>query len=262
MKYIKPVIVVLKKELRALFLSPLFYFITFLATILMGITYAVSIWNFSQTLANTMLTMLGGSSQQQNIHYVVFVPHLSLLNLIYIFVVPALAMKLISEERKNRTFDLLLTSPINSTQIVVSKFLSLVIVNFGLALVSLFYILISLRMYQFELAPSLLALFGIFLCGCSYAAMNLFASSLTDSAMISFFVGIVLNISIWLIGGLTELVDQPILKAIFDQVSLNAHLQPLIEGVVKINGLVFFASVIFIFCFLTERVIESVRWRA
>ncbi|MFN3697024.1 MAG: ABC transporter permease [Pseudobdellovibrio sp.] len=262
MNSVKPIYIVLKKELRSLFLSPLFYFITFLATILMGITYAVSVWNFSQTLANAMLTMLGGSPQQQNIHYVVFVPHLSLLNLIYIFVVPALAMKLISEERKNRTFDLLLTSPINSAQIVISKYLALFLVNLGLALVCLGYIFISAKMFKFDLTPSVLALTGIFLCGCTYAAMNLFASSLTDSALVAFFVGIVFNICIWLLGGMTELVDQPILKALLDQISLNVHLQPLIEGVVKLNGIVFFLSIIFVFCFLTERVIESVRWRA
>jgi len=258
----KLIFVILIKELKSLFLSPLFYLITFLATILMGITYSISVWNFSQTLANTMLTMMGGQTQQQNIHYVVFVPHLSLLNLIYIFVVPALSMRLISEEKKNRTFDLLLTSPVTSAQIVIGKYLSLLVVNFGLAAICLVYVFIAARMFEFNIIPTVLALIGIFLCGAAYAAMNLFASSLTESAMISFFVGIVLNIGIWIVGGLTDLMDQPILKSIFEQISLNSHLQPLIEGVVKLNGMVFFMSVVFIFCFLTERVIESVRWRA
>lgn len=258
----KPIWIILVKELRSIFYSPIFYLITFLATILMGITYAISLWNFSQTLSNAMLNMMGGQSQQQNIHYVVFVPHLSLLNLIYIFIIPALSMRLISEEKKNRTFDLLLTSPITSTQIVLGKYLSLLVVNLGLALMTLVYIFIAARMFEFSFAPTLLALFGIYACGAAYAAMNLFASSLTDSAMISFFTGIVFNIAIWVVGGLTDLVDYPTLKAVVDQISLNAHLQPLIEGVVKTSGLVFFASVIFIFCFLTERVVESVRWRA
>jgi len=258
----KLIYIIMIKELKSLFYSPLFYVITFLATILMGITYSISIWNFSQTLANSMLTMMGGQTQQQNIHYVVFVPHLSLLNLIYIFMVPALSMRLISEEKKNRTFDLLLTSPVTSLQIVMGKFLSLLVVNLGLAVMSIIYISIAARMFEFSFTPTLLALFGIFLCGAAYSAMNLFASSLTDSAMISFFTGIVLNIGIWVVGGLTDLVDSSNLKAVLDQVSLNAHLQPLIEGVLKMNGLVFFASVVFIFCFLTERVVESVRWRA
>jgi ABC-2 type transport system permease protein len=80
--------------------------------------------------------------------------------------------------------------------------------------------------------------------------------------MISFSLGIVFNISLWVLGGLSDLFDGPVTKPLFDQISLNQHLQAMIEGVLKTNGLIFFASLIFLFCFLTERLIESARWRA
>lgn len=258
----KPTLTILKKELRALFFSPLFYLIAFLATILLGITFSISMYNFAQMISNAMMTMGMASTQQQNIHYVVFLPHLSLLNLIFIFMVPALAMRLIAEERKNRTFDLLLTSPITSVQIVVGKYLSLLCVILGLSLIAFIYMIIARKMFDFAWIPAISATFGIFLVGAVYSSLSLFASSLSDNTMISFFLGIVMNISVWVFGGLSDLVDGATAKGILEQISLNVHLQALIEGVVRINGLVFFFSVIFLFCFMTERIIESTRWRA
>ncbi|MFN3455618.1 MAG: ABC transporter permease [Pseudobdellovibrio sp.] len=258
----KAILTILKKELRGLFFSPLFYFVSFLATLLLGVTYSVSVYNFSQMLSNAMMTMGLGNNQQQNIHYVVFLPHLSLLNLIFIFMVPALAMRMLAEEKKNRTFDLLLTSPVNSVQIVVSKYLALLSVIFGLCILAFIYMVAVSRAFEISWVPVVLATFGIFLVGAVYAALSLFSSSLTENTMISFFIGIVLNLAVWIVGGLSDVVDSPNLKSGLAQISLNMHLQSLVEGVVRVNGLVFFASIIFLFCFLTERIIESTRWRA
>lgn len=257
----KQIWTLLKKEFKAVYFSPLFYLIAFLATVLLGITFSISLLNFAQQISNAMMAMGLASTQQQNIHYVVFLPHLSLLNLIFIFMVPALAMRLIAEEKKNRTFDLLLTSPINSVQIIIGKYLSLLTVVFGLSIIALLYMAVARRMFEFSWAPVLLALTGIFLVGAVYSALSLFASSLTDSAVIAFFVGIVFNISIWILGGFSELADSTVLKSIFDQVSLNQHLQNMVEGLLSLNGVVFFISIIFLFCFLAERVVESARWR-
>lgn len=258
----KQILTLFKKEFKSMFYSPLFYLIGFLTAALLGITFSISILNFANQISNAMISMGLGSTQQQNIHYVVFLPHLSLLNLILMFTVPALAMRLISEEKKNRTFDLLLTSPISSVQIVVGKYLSLLAVVLGLSLIAFSYIIVAKRMFDFSWAPAVLALTGIFLVGAVYAALSLFASSLTENTMIAFFVGIVLNISVWILGGFAELADSATLKSVFDQMSLNQHLQSFVEGVLRLNGVVFFASVIFLFCFLTERVIESARWRS
>lgn len=257
----KQILTLFKKEFKSVFFSPLFYIIAFLTTSLLGITFSISILNFANQISNAMMAM-GMASQQQNIHYVVFLPHLSLLNLILMFMVPALAMRLISEEKKNRTFDLLLTSPISSVQIVVGKYLSLLAIVFGLTVLAFTYMAVARKMFDFAWAPALLALLGIFLVGAVYAALSLFASSLTDNTVIAFFVGIVFNIAVWILGGFSELAESPTMKAVFDQISLNQHLQGFVEGVLRLNGVVFFFSVIFLFCFLTERVIESARWRS
>lgn len=257
-----PFIIILKKELKALFLSPAFYVITFFITLIMGITFSIGIYNFAQLASNAMMAMAMQSTQQQNIHYVVFMPHLSVLNLVFMFLIPALCMRLVAEEKKNRTFDLLMTSPVTSLQIVLAKFFSVAFVVFILSLITLLYILLVKLFFDFSLIPTLLASLGIFLVGLVYVSLGLFSSSLTESTVLSFFMGVMFNLSLWILGALSEFVETPILKSILEQLSMNGHLQALIEGVVRTQGLVFFATIIVLFLFISDRLIEASRWRS
>lgn len=254
-------LVIFRKEFAGFFKSPLFYFLSFMMTILLSILFSISLDKFAQSSSNAML-QFGMQPQLLNIHYSVFLPHLSIINLIFIFLIPALTMKLISEEKKVRTFDLLLTSPISSFSIVMGKYLAALVTILGLIIVSFVYPVISRRVFEFVWAPTLVAGLGIFLVAAVYAAMNLFASSLTENGLIAFVLSIVFNLSIWFVGALNESFDEPFLKNILEHISLNNHLAGMIEGTIRTNGLVFFFSLIFLFCFLTERVIESARWRA
>lgn len=230
-------------------------------TVLVSILFSISLEKFSQTSSNAMLQM-GTQPQMLNIHYSVFLPHLSIVNLIFIFLIPALTMKMIADEKKSRTFDLLLTSPISSADIVVGKYLAALVTIFALIIVAMIYPLLSRQVFEFNWAPTMVAALGILLVAAVYLAMDLFASSLTDNGLIAFVLSIVFNLSIWFIGALNESFDEASLKTILEHISLNTHLAGLIEGTIRTNGLIFFFSLIFLFCFLTERVIESNRWRA
>ncbi len=251
--------VIFKKELAGFFKSPLFYFLSFMMTILLGILFATSLEKFAQTSSNAML-QFSVTPQLLNIHYAVFLPHLATINLIFVFLVPALTMKLLSEEKKMRTFDLLLTSPITSLSIVMGKYFAALLTILALIGVSFTYVVIARRVFEFDWGPTLVSALGIFLVSAVYLAMDLFASSLTENGLVSFVLSIVFNLSIWFIGALNESFDDSTTKAVLEHISLNTHLAGFIEGTIRTNGLIFFFSLIFLFCFLTERVIESNRW--
>ncbi|MBC7753814.1 MAG: ABC transporter permease [Moraxellaceae bacterium] len=253
--------IIFKKEFLGFFSSPLFFLMAFVATVLFSITFSMGIQNFATLLSNGMYQM-GANPQQLNIHYAVFLQHLSLVNLLFIFFTPALAMRLLAEEKKNRSFDLLMTSPITSWQIVLSKYLSLITVLFAIEILAFIYIFFAQQMFQFDLLPTILTGTGIFLVGAVYASMSLFASSLTDNPMVAFIIGIVLNLGLWIFGGLADFTDHVAYKKIIEQISVNQHLQLMIDGIFKTSSIVFFISIIFFFCFLCERVIESSRWRS
>lgn len=254
-------LVIFKKELKAYFLSPIFYLIAFLVTTLLSVMFTLSLAKFTELASNPML-QLGLSPAQQNIHYGVFLPHLSLLNLMFIFLIPAFCMRLLAEEKKTHTFDLLLTSPVRSIDIVLGKYFATLVVVFFLLLISMIYPLIARRMAEFYWSSTLVAALGIFLVAAVYVAMDLFASSLTESALVAFVLAIVFNMGIWFIGALNDSIDLPWLKNVFEHISLNTHLAGMIEGIIRTSGLVFLFSLIFLFCFLTERMIESSRWRS
>ncbi|MFP5519092.1 MAG: ABC transporter permease [Bdellovibrionia bacterium] len=251
---------IFKKEFKGFYLSPTFYVICFLISVVFSWVYPIQLNLFGQLLQN-YVAQTGMPQQQLNIHYAVFLRQLSYLNLLMIFVVPALTMKLLAEEKKMRTFDLLLTSPVTSFEIVLGKYLAALGAVGGLVFLALSYPLATRAFAQFQWGPLFIAFMGIFLVGAVYAAMNLFASSLTESALVAYVMSVIFNVSIWFIGIGAEVVDSEWARKVFEHISLNAHLSSLVEGTIRTNGLIFIFSLISLFVFLSERVVEANRWR-
>jgi ABC-2 type transport system permease protein len=110
--------------------------------------------------------------------------------------------------------------------------------------------------------PLFIAFFGIYLLAATYAAMNLFCSSLTQSAIVAYVMAVMFNVAIWFLGAGVETFDNSTVRAVFEHISLNQHLVGMAEGTIRTNSLIYFASVIFLFTFLCERVVETSRWRS
>ncbi|QLY24592.1 ABC transporter permease [Bdellovibrio sp. KM01] len=252
--------IILKKELKGFYFNPTYWIICFLVSLVFSWIYPLQLYGFAQLLMN-YVAQQGIPANQLNIHYGVFLRQLSYLNLILIFVVPALTMKLFAEEKKLRTFDLLLTSPVTSLQIVLGKYLAALGAVAGIVFLALTYPLATAALAKLNWGPLLVAFLGIFIVGGVYAAMNLFCSALTENSLVAYVMSVILNVSIWFIGIGAEVVDSEIARKIFEHVSLSTHLSSLVEGTIRTNGLVFFGSLIVLFCFLAERVVESSRWR-
>lgn len=251
---------IFKKEIKGFYFNHSFWVICFLLSVVFSWVYPIQLNLFSQLLTNYVMQQ-GVPQNQLNIHYGVFLRQLSYLNLLMIFVVPALTMKLFAEEKKLRTFDLLLTSPVTSTEIVLGKYLASLGAVAGLVILALLYPLATATLAKISWGPLAIAFFGIFLVGAVYAAMDLFSSSLTENSIVAYVISVIFNVSIWFIGIGSEVVDSQSARKIFEHVSLNSHLSSLVEGTVRTNGLIFFVSIIVLFCFLAERVVESSRWR-
>lgn len=256
-----PTWLIYKKELQTLFQSPLFYIMAFLTTLLLSIGFVMGIQNYSVLMMNAMY-QYAAAPQQLNIHYAVFLQHLSFINMVFIFFTPALSMKLLSEEKKLHSFELLMTSPVTSQQIVLGKYLAMATTLLVLELIGFLYILIASGMVDFNWWPTIITALGIYFIGLLYGSICLFVASLTENTMISFILGVIANLVLWVIGGSLDFIDQPLLKSIIEQISINQHLQLFVDGVIRTNSLVYFLSAIIFFCFLTERSIESSRWRS
>lgn len=254
----RAVLTIAGKDLKNLLTSPLFYLVSGLCTVLWSYTYMRRLLEFAE---QAKMYMTPGMDSGLNIQREVFLVQISLTNLLFVFMVPALTMRLLAEEKKMRTYDLLLTSPISATQIALGKFLA----GWGavtvLMLISFLYPLSTRAVADYSFGPLLSAYLGMFLVSGAYVAVGLFASSLTESIMLSVIMGLIFNILLWFIsqGGGSE--SNPIMAGVMEYLSLGQHFMGFILGSIKTKSIVFLLSLIGLFVFLTQRVVESSRWR-
>lgn len=247
------------KDLRSLFLSPLFWVIAGLCTIVWSVLYTIGVSEFAQ---RSMMMMAQGQSEGgPSIHFEVFARHISLVNFIMILAVAALTMRLFAEEKKSRTFDLLLTSPVTATEIVGGKFLAGLGAAWALVGISALYP-ISLSVFaDFDWGPLAASYLGLALLTGCYVGVGMFASSLTESSVLAVVMSLIFSVGIWFIGAAADAAESPMWVAVFEHLSVGTHFVNFIKGSVGVAGVVFFASLMFLTFFLTQRVVESSRWR-
>ena len=246
------------KDLRNLFLSPLFYVVTGLCTIVWTLVYFLSLQEFA---SQATMSQFGGPQGGPNLHFVVFAKHVSIVNLVMIFAVSALSMRLFTEEKRSGTMPLLLTSPVSATQITLGKFKAGVAAAWALLAISAVYP-VSLAVYSsIEWGPLATSYIGLMLVVACYVGVGMFASSLTDNTVVSVIMALILNVLLWFVGALSEAAPGGAANAVFEHLNFGAHFVNFIKGSLSVASIVFFASVMALAVFLTHRVVESARWR-
>lgn len=240
------------KDVRSLFASPLFYLVAGICTLMWSIFYSLSLQEFAQS-------SFGG--QNVSINYAVFARHFALVNFVMILAVAAFTMRLFAEEKKQRTFDLLLTSPITATQITFGKFLGGLIISWSLVLISAIYSLVTAIIVKADILPILSALIGLMLVVGCYVGVGMFTSSLTESSFLAVMMALIGNIMLWFIGSFLENGEGSFWQGVQQQLALGNHFTNFLKGGVQIASLAYFLTVIGLFVFITQRVVESNRWR-
>ena len=248
------------RDFRAIVTSPLFFVVAGLCAVVWSLMYIQVLEEFSRRSLQ-MSFQSRGQFQGLNLHFEAFVKHISLVNFLMIMAIPAVTMRLFSEEKKLRTYDLLLTSPVSATEIALGKFFAGYATATILVLISFIYPLTTSFMTDIQWGPLLGSYLGIWLLVGAYVAVGVFASSLTDSVMLAVVMGLIFNIGLWFVGTGEGLVESQVLKEVFQHLSVGQHFLDFIKGSVNTTGVVFFLSVIALNCFLTQRVVESSRWR-
>jgi ABC-2 type transport system permease protein len=173
----------------------------------------------------------------------------------------ALTMRLLSEEKKQRTFDLLLTAPITAADIAIGKWIAGTAMAWALLAVSALYPISLVAFTSLEWGPLLSSYLCLMMLTGVYVALGLFASSLTESAVISVIMAIIFNFMLFFIGAPGQNAESPVTKAIFEQMNIGSHLNTFVNGNFSVAGATFFLSLIVLFVLLTQRVVESARWR-
>jgi ABC-2 type transport system permease protein len=173
---------------------------------------------------------------------------------------PLISMRLLSEDRRQGTLDLLLTSPIRTLQVVLGKYLGAL--GFFALLLALTLHIPALLVWRggADIGVAVVGYTGIFLVGALFLAAGVFASSLTENQIVSALLAYALVTVVYLIGLVAE-ASTRFLGGVLTPFSLGANLEDFFWGVLDSAAVVYFISMSAFFIFLTQRVIDSRRWR-
>lgn len=187
------------------------------------------------------------------------------VSFILMIAVPVLTMKCFAEERKNKSDQLLLTSPVSLTEIVVGKYLAMVTVFLISMLLFCFYPLVIKMNGTAYLKVDYLAMFAFFLLGCVYISIGMFLSALTESQIIAAISTFGVLMVLWLWEGIASLLPSnavgTFLAGIMEKTELSHIFTDIFfNNLLSISGLIFYVSLIVLFNFFTVQSIQKRRW--
>lgn len=179
---------------------------------------------------------------------------------IVLFLIPILTMKLMSEEKKNRTDQGLLTAPIGLWSIVLGKYLA-ALTLFIIAESVVFIYAIFIAVYGNVLWASLLGnYFAMLFLGAAFIAVGLFVSSLTENQMASAVASMLALFVLYLFDSLASNISNEVIQKVMLSLSFYSRYIEFTQGVFNLSSVVFFVSAAFIFNFFTVRVLDKRRW--
>ena len=254
----KNIWIIAKKDLSSFFSSPVFYSLTSVFLILNGFIFFNILNYFS--LQSFQVQQQPGSNFGLNLNEMVIEPSFHNMAVILLLIIPLVTMRSFAEEKKSKTFALLLSSPIHLKEIIIGKFLACMIVIGLMVLLSAYSTGYLIVVGDPEIGPILTGYIGIFLITGCYVSMGLFASSLTDNQIIAAVISFGLALFMWIIGWGAQAGGSE-LSQLLEYLSLITHLEHFLKGLINSSDLIYYLSFITFGLFLTHRVLESSRWR-
>lgn len=248
------------KELRLYFISPIAYVVAMVFLAVADFLFYLQIRFFSD-LSTMQMMQMQGEIPELVIHEAIFLPTFKNMSFVLLLIMPLLTMRLFAEEKKGRTTELLMTSPITITEIVLGKFIASMVVYLLLLVLSLHLPLMLSIVTEISWAPLFASYLGLFLMGGIFLSMGLFASSLTENQIIAAVIGFGILIGLWIVGVSGHNPGGGILGQIASYLSLSRHLDNFVKGLISSRSLTYFISMTLLGLFLTYRVVESERWK-
>ncbi len=232
-----------KKEMRTYFTTPVGYI--FAAALLL---ISAALFSFTTLQAATRDT-----SQ-----------YFTLMIFVFIIIVPILTMKSFSEERRTKTEQMLLTSPVSLTGMVMAKYFAAMTMLMGTMLVTLIYY-IPFTMYKAEFSTPGIALIAgdmiaLFLIGSAFVGVGLLISSLTENQMVACVVTILVLLAFLIISFANSYINSYFIRSILNWFSIFTRFGNFTNGVFDFGATVYYASITIVAIFLTVRVYEKRRW--
>jgi ABC-2 type transport system permease protein len=258
---IRGVSLIFNRELRAYFNSSIAYVVITMFLIITGYFFYNLVATFSvisfQAQANPMMAR---QYNLLNINETVVRPLFGNISIVMLLMTPLLTMRLLAEERKAGTMELLLTYPVRDIEVVTGKFLACFTVFLAMIFSTFIYPVLLVFLGEPELMPIVTGYIGLILLGAAFISLGLFTSSLTENQIIAASMSFGILFVFWLMSYSVNLVS-PGLGQIISYIAITEHLESLAKGVVDTEDIIYYLLFVALFLFFTLRSLESKRWR-
>jgi ABC-2 type transport system permease protein len=260
------VLAIAGRELRSLLTTPVAYVLFAIYLVFSGYIFFLSLEFFLVQIQQVQMVRLPPEQLQDlmaqfNLNDRVIAPAMGTFSFVYVLLVPVLTMRVIAEERANGTFELLLTSPLTTWELVLGKYLGVLGMIAILVGLTALYPALLFAYGDPEPLRTLGGLLGVFLYGASLAALGCFVSSLTSSQTIAAAVAMVAGLMLLLVDVVADLAGAGPLADLLRWLGIRVHFEEMLQGVIATPDLAYFAVVIVFFLTLTRTSVESLRWR-
>lgn len=229
-----------ERELKSYFVSPVAYVVTALFLLIAG-------YLFSVILLNT---------NEATLRYLI-----SNLSVIWLFITPALTMRLLAEEARTGTIELLLTNPVRDVEVVVGKYLGVLGFLLVMLAFTLYYPALLFIFGNPDRGPMIAGYLGVILQAAAFLAIGLMASSLTQNQIVAAVLTFAILLIMWLAESVANFIGSPG-SDVMRYLSVNTHLQDFSRGVIDTTHIIYFISVVAAALLLTFLSLQARRWRA
>jgi len=233
------VIPIFKRELKAYFDSPIAYVVIIVFLLVTGWFFTT---NFFMVAQADMRVAFG------------------IIPFIFIFITPAITMRLISEERKSGTMELLVTMPIKDIEIIIGKYLAAVGLLAGMILPTLVYAITISFLGDMDTGPVIGGYIGLILMGAGYLAIGTFGSSVTENQVVAFIISWLMVFVFFLMDKMLFLLPNWLVTPV-EYLSIEYHFQNISRGIIDSRDIIYYLSLITLALLLAARSLAARQWR-
>jgi ABC-2 type transport system permease protein len=232
------VLPIFRREVRYYFNSPVAYVVIVVFLAILG-------WFFT----NNLFLMNAATMR------IVF----ELVPLLFLFFVPAITMRLIAEEQKSGTLELLTTKPVRDVEIVLGKFLAAWVLLATALAPTLLYVITVGALGSLDLGPVLTGYLGLLLMGGVYIAIGIFASSITENQIVAFIVSFLIILALFMMDKVLIYVPEG-LASTMEYLAIDYHFSNIARGVIDSRNLIYFGSLLGFSLYLATVSLERRKW--
>jgi ABC-2 type transport system permease protein len=252
------ILIICRKELHGYFTSPIAYLLLTMFALIFGYFFWSSLGEFVYI---GMESQMRGQTYPMNLNEMIVRPLLFNTGVVGLFFIPMITMRLFAEEKRSGTIELLATSPIRDSEIILGKWLAAVGLYACILLVTAANFAFLFKYGKPDWKPLLIGYLGLLLQAGALLAIGTFISTLTKNQIIAGAATFGVCLLLWVLGWAGG-YETATWAQVLAYMSIITHFESFAKGVLDSKDAIFYVTVIFLGLFFTARSMESLRWRS